>query len=109
MIAKIKHTQIKRMKILLWRPACDLMEQEEIRVDVCVRGQHVYKDIWYAVVGEVLVCEKEPNNFQDLIFAHKATCENILTAKITQTTVYIIVCMYVCMYVWMYVCMYYHL
>ena len=35
--------------------------------DVCVRGQHVYKDIWYAVVGEVLVCEREPNNFQDIM------------------------------------------
>ena len=41
------------------------MEVEELRVDVCVRGQHIYKDIWYAVVGEVLVCEREPNNFQD--------------------------------------------
>ena len=30
----------------------------EFRVDVCVRGQHmIYKDIWHAVVGEVLVCE----------------------------------------------------
>ena len=48
-----------------------------------VRGYHIYKDIWYAVVGEVLVWEREPNNFQDryalaikkensahLIFAH---------------------------------------
>ena len=31
----------------------------EFRVDVFVRGQHIviYKDIWYAVVGEVLVCK----------------------------------------------------
>ena len=41
------------------------MELEKFRVDVCVRGQHIYKDIWYAVVGEVLVCERESNNFQD--------------------------------------------
>ena len=41
------------------------MELEEFRVDVCVHGQHIYKDIWYAVVGEVLVFEREPNNFQD--------------------------------------------
>ena len=101
MIAKIKRTKIKRTKILLRRRARDLME---FRVDVCVRGQHIYKDIWYAVVGEVLVCKREPNNFQNrypltvkkensvrLLFAHKVTCENacenILTAKITQTTV----------------------
>ena len=38
---------------------------EEIRVDVCVRGQHIYNDIWHAVVGEFLVREREPNNFQD--------------------------------------------
>ena len=42
------------------------MELEEIRVDICVHGQHmIYKDIWHAVVGEVLVCERESNNFQD--------------------------------------------
>ena len=60
------------------------MELEEFRVDVCVRGQHIYKDIWYAVVGEVLVCKREPNNFQDRYAvavkkensAHKATREN---------------------------------
>ena len=63
------------------------MELEEFREVVCVRGQHIYKDIWYAVVGKVLLCERDPNNFQDryagavykkensvrLIFAHKAT------------------------------------
>ena len=47
------------------------------------------------MVGEV--CEREPpgyyavavkkENSACLIFAHKATRENILTAKITQTTV----------------------
>ena len=67
------------------------MELEEFRVVVCVHGQHIYKDIWYAVVRKVLVCERDPNNFQDrwtmlelyknensarLIFAHKATREN---------------------------------
>ena len=26
------------------------MELEEFRIDICVRGQHIYKDIWYAVV-----------------------------------------------------------
>ena len=65
MIAKIKRTKIKRTKILLRRRARDLMELEEFRVDVCVRGQHIYKDIWYALVGEVLVCKREPNSFQD--------------------------------------------
>ena len=42
-----------------------MMELEEFRVDVCVHYQHIYKDIWYAVVGEVLVYESEPKNSQD--------------------------------------------
>ena len=28
----------------------------------CVRGYHVYQDIWSASVGEVLPCEREPAN-----------------------------------------------
>ena len=60
MVAKIKHMKIKRMKILLRRRVHDLMDLEEFRVAICVRGQHIYKDIWYAVVDEVLVCKREP-------------------------------------------------
>ena len=61
MIAKITRTKSKRAKILLRHRARDLMELEEFRVDVCVRGQHIYEDIWYAMVGEVIVCKREPN------------------------------------------------
>ena len=84
------------------------MELEEFRVDVCVCGQHIYKDIWYAVVGEVLVCERESNNFQDrydeavkkensarLIFAQQATHKNILTAKITKSVQHMYKYMYI--------------
>ena len=28
----------------------------------CVRGDHVYLDIWAAAIHEVLVCSTEPNN-----------------------------------------------
>ena len=31
----------------------------------CVRGYHVYKDIWDPVVGETLNCEREDRNPQD--------------------------------------------
>ena len=48
--------------MLLQQQVHDVMELEEFRVDVCVRGYHIYKDIWYAVVGKVLVCEREPIN-----------------------------------------------
>ena len=58
MIAKIKRT-----KILLRRQARDV--EFRVVVNVCIRGQHIYKDIWYAVLGKVLVCDRDPNNFQD--------------------------------------------
>ena len=31
----------------------------------CVRGYHVYRDIWEAVIGEVLQCERERTNAED--------------------------------------------
>lgn len=37
----------------------------ESEVACCVRGYHVYQAIWTAVVGEELVCEREPTNSLD--------------------------------------------
>ena len=34
----------------------------EKEVACCVRGYHVYKDIWAAAIGEELVCIREPTN-----------------------------------------------
>ena len=31
----------------------------------CVRGYHIYKDIWAAAIGEVLVYSREPTNVGD--------------------------------------------
>ena len=31
----------------------------------CVRSYHIYKDIWDAVIGEELLCERKPNNRRD--------------------------------------------
>ena len=42
------------------------MEYEYERA-CCVRGYHVYQDIWEAAVGEVLECEREPRNVKDRI------------------------------------------
>ena len=33
--------------------------------DCCIRGYHVYQEIWEAAVGEVLVCEREPRDVED--------------------------------------------
>ena len=41
----------------------------------CVRGYHVYKDIWVAAIWEVLVCSTEPTNvgtiFVIKLYSHK--------------------------------------
>ena len=37
----------------------------EKEVTCCVRGYHVYKDIWAAAIGEELVCGREPTNMAD--------------------------------------------
>ena len=34
----------------------------EKEIACCIRGYHVYKDIWAAAIGEVLVCSREPIN-----------------------------------------------
>ena len=39
---------------------------EEIHKESCVRGYHIYKDIWNAVFGEELQCQREIGNSSDL-------------------------------------------
>ena len=34
-------------------------------MESCVRGYHIYKDIWTSVIGEDLLCEREPFNSVD--------------------------------------------
>ena len=41
------------------------LAMEETEKDCCIRGYHVYKDIWEAAVGESLTCERETNNPRD--------------------------------------------
>ena len=36
-----------------------------LEVESMVRGYHVYKDLWTAVVGEELQCGRESENFRD--------------------------------------------
>ena len=37
------------------------IESEEFN-DMCVRGFHVYKDVWRPVIGEELRCQREEDN-----------------------------------------------
>ena len=38
---------------------------EECERVCCVRGYHIYKHIWEAVVGETVECQREPCNMKD--------------------------------------------
>ena len=44
-------------------PCAEVMACEK-EMACCVRGYHVYKDMWAAAIGEfeVLVCSREPTN-----------------------------------------------
>ena len=38
---------------------------EEFERVCCVRGYHVYNEIWEAATGEILICERELHNGRD--------------------------------------------
>ena len=38
---------------------------EELRRELCVRGHHIYKEIWNPAIGEVVQCKREPRNAAD--------------------------------------------
>ena len=38
---------------------------EESGRDCCIRGYHVYKEIWLAAIGKELECDREPQNSCD--------------------------------------------
>ena len=38
-------------------------------MESCVRGYHVYKDRWAAMIGEDLLCEREP--FNDVVSCNR--------------------------------------
>ena len=38
---------------------------EEFEKPCCIRGYHIYQEVWAAAVGEELVCERETDNSYD--------------------------------------------
>ena len=42
----------------------------------CIRGYHVYKELWAAGLGEVLTCEREPDNASDRYAVAVSTMDN---------------------------------
>ena len=41
------------------------VNMDAIEKECCVRGYHVYKNIWDASIGEELACQREPSNGVD--------------------------------------------
>ena len=53
----------------------------------CVQGYHMYKDVvWEAAVGEVLICEQEPDSASDTyaMAGKKGTIVGHLPRKLTR-------------------------
>ena len=48
------------------RAASMVAEMDTFRLDLVVRGQHVYKNIWSSMLGEELKCIRETGNVHDL-------------------------------------------
>ena len=44
---------------------CIVIEMAACEMESCVRGYHVYKDLWDASIGEDILCEREPFNNAD--------------------------------------------
>ena len=42
-----------------------MIMEELLERHCCVCGYHVYKEVWAVAVGEVLICEREPDNASD--------------------------------------------
>ena len=38
---------------------------DELTLSSCIRGFHVYREIWTPVIGEVLTCKRQPSNMVD--------------------------------------------
>ena len=43
----------------------NMSDSEELSFSTCVRGYHIYKDIWTPTVGEILCCARQMNNMVD--------------------------------------------
>ena len=42
-----------------------ISEMYRFEVQSCIRGYHVYQNVWTLSVGQVLGCEREPQNRED--------------------------------------------
>ena len=69
------------------RPTVNVKQliMEEFERSCCIRGYHIYQEVWTAAVGEELVCEREPHNSQD---CYQYWLEQSLAMESTATRVH---------------------
>ena len=53
---------------------CSIWCARELWRECCVRGYHVYQRIWDAAIGEVLDCDREPDNAVDHYALKRSSC-----------------------------------
>ena len=53
------------MLIHFWRMHFNKSSMAEWEMDSCIRGYHVYQSVWMPVLGEELICHREPFNSVD--------------------------------------------
>ena len=41
------------------------MKHGGVQRPCCIRGYHIYQEVWAAAIGEELVCERKPHNSDD--------------------------------------------
>ena len=59
-------------------------EREAAYHESCIRGYHIYQEVWMAAVGEVIFYEREPHNSHD---CYQYWLEQLLAKESTATRV----------------------
>ena len=73
--------QVARGGHYLRKSHCVLEMACETEMASCVRGYHIYKDIWVAAIGEVLVCFHFVKLYLHKYFRMFSAYENIFKTK----------------------------
>ena len=59
------------------------MDEVTFILDSCVRGCHVYKDLWNATPGETLTCKRERGNRNDVFVQSNGNIVGHIPRKIS--------------------------
>jgi len=57
----------------------------EVVVESCVRGYHIYQEIWTPVIGEHLNCKRERDNTEDRYAVAVCKAEDVVVGHVPRT------------------------